>query len=99
MIFLDLGKGKRFAHKPAQPLAQRVVPALDMRRFSRVLANASVILAKHQLVRLPKVAHRQRLSVCWRYALLELFASVCAAPAHGIGHHFACAPTQTNPGP
>jgi hypothetical protein len=30
MIFLGLGKGKRFSHKPTQPLAQRIIPALNV---------------------------------------------------------------------
>ena len=93
MIFFGLGKRQRFAHKPAQALAQRVVPALDVGRFSGVLADTAVILAKHQLVRLPEVAHCLRIAVRWRYVLLELLASVCAAPTHGIGHNFARAPT------
>ena len=58
MIFLDFGKGQRLAHKAAQLLAQRIIPTLDMRRLSRVFADASVVAAKHILVRLPEVAHR-----------------------------------------
>lgn len=54
MIFFGLGKRQRFAHKPTQALAQRVVPSLDVGCFSGVLADAAVILAKHRLVRLPK---------------------------------------------
>lgn len=99
MIFLGLGKRQRFAHKPAQALAQRVVPSLDVGRFSGLLADTAVILAKHRLVRLPEVAHRLRMAVRWRYVLLEFLASVCAAPAHGIGHDLARAPTQPNPYP
>jgi hypothetical protein len=30
MIFLCLGKGKRFPHKPTQPLAQRITSALNV---------------------------------------------------------------------
>ena len=99
MIFLGLGERKRFAHKPAQPLAQRVVPALDMRSLSRVLADASVTLAKHLRVSLPKVTHRLRMGICRWDVFLNFFTSLCAAPAYGIGHHLACAPTQTNPQP
>jgi hypothetical protein len=80
-------------------LAQRIIPALDMGRFSRVLADAAVILTKYRLVRLPEVAHCLRMAVRWRYVLLELLASVCAAPAHSIGHDLARAPTQANPYP
>jgi hypothetical protein len=39
------------------------------------------------------------MAVRWRYVLLELLASVCATPAHGIGHDLARAPTQANPYP
>jgi hypothetical protein len=53
VIFFGLGKRQRFAHKSAQVLAQCVIPALNMGRFSIVLADTAVILAKHRLVRLP----------------------------------------------
>jgi hypothetical protein len=39
------------------------------------------------------------MAVRWRYALLELLASVSAAPAHGIGHDLARASAQANPYP
>ncbi len=31
---LGLGKGQRHAHKTGQPLAQRIIPTLDMGGFS-----------------------------------------------------------------
>ena len=99
MIFFGLGKRQGFANKSAHALAQRIIPALDVGRFPRLLADAAVILAKNRLVRLPKVAHCLRLGVCLWDALLELLASVCAAPAHGIGHDLERTPTQAYPYP
>jgi hypothetical protein len=99
MIFLDFGKGNGFANKPAKPLAQRIIPALDMRSLSRVLADASVSAAKHIFVRLPKVTDRLCAAISLRHVFLELFTNICATPANGIGHDFACASAQANPQP
>ena len=80
---------------------QRIIPTLDMRRFSRVLANAFMIVVKYILVRLPKVAHRLCIAISLQYTFLELFTNICTASAHSIGHDFAYAyaSAQANPEP
>lgn len=50
MIFLSPRKRQRLAHEVTQALARRVVPALDVQGFSRILAEAAVSAAQRLLV-------------------------------------------------
>ena len=61
---LRLGKGERHAHKTSQTLAQRVIPAFDMGRFSRLFSNRGVLLARdHRRVGRPEVGEAMSLAV------------------------------------
>ena len=50
MISLGLGERKRFTYKSIQPLVQRIISTHNMRYFSRLLVDASVIAAKYLIV-------------------------------------------------
>jgi hypothetical protein len=85
MIFFFLGRRKRFSHKLAQPLAQRIILALDMRGFSRLLANISVVAAKYIFVRFLKIADGLCMAIRLWNAFFEIFKNIDAAPTDGIG--------------
>ena len=58
VIPIRLGKRKGFTNKAGHPLAQGVIPALNMSRLSGLFADHLMIspqAAKNGLIRLPKV--------------------------------------------
>lgn len=85
MIFFFLERRKRFSHKPAQPLAQRIISALDMRGFARLLANVSVVAAKYIFVRFLKISDGLCMAIRQWDVFFEIFKNIDAAPTDGIG--------------
>ncbi len=50
------GERERFANKATQPLSQRVIPSLHMRRFSRFFSDCCMLFFwNHRLVSFPKI--------------------------------------------
>jgi hypothetical protein len=98
----DLGLGKREGHadEAGQPLAQRVVPPLDMGGFSGLFAHGSMLLLRDD-----RSIHSQK--VCEAMSLLregwdrlpQALTGGTASVAYGISDHLTRLTTQSDPNP
>ena len=77
MVGQLFGERQRFAHQTTNPLAQRVVQALDMIRLTTLLADRSMSFGRQdRSVSVPEIAVADRtLSIDWREALPECLRS------------------------
>ncbi len=94
------GERKRLANKTSQTLSQRVIPALDMCRFSCFLSYRCVLLFwNHCLVGLPKVGVAMPSLVGLRNGFLQGAAGLFTSISYCIGHHLSRLSTQRYPDP
>lgn len=102
MKFVGFGKGKSFAHKTAQTLAERVVPAFNMCRFARFFTNGVMVwcqVPKDLVVGLPKITKGGTVPVCTRDPRPQAPAIFFAASANKVGDDLTGATTQSYPDP
>ena len=106
MEFVGFGKGKRFAHKAAQSLAQRVVPAFDMGGFAGFFANGTqrvpVVwceLPKDLVIGFPEITKGSTMPIRTRNPRPQAPAIFFAASADKVGDNLTCAAAQSYPDP
>jgi len=87
---LGFGKGQSLADKACQALAQRVVPALDMRGLTGVFATSCMLFVRdHLLISLPKIRVAVPVLISRRDCVPQLAAGLLAPVADDKGHHLA----------
>lgn len=102
MEFVGFGKGKRFAHKAAQSLAQRVVPAFDMGGFAGFFANRVRVwceLPKDLVIGLPEITKGSTMPLRTRHPRPPAPAIFFATSADKVGDKLTCAAAQSYPDP
>lgn len=102
MEFVGLGKGKCFAYKATQSLAERVVPAFDMGGFACFFANRVMVwcqLPKDLVIGLPEITKGGTMPIRTRNPRPQTPAIFFAASADKVGDNLACAAAQGYPDP
>ena len=98
MINIGLREGQCFADIAREPLTPGVVPALDVRGFTRNLAHAVMRLGRpYFLIGVPEIALRLTGLVIRRYFVSESVTSLFTAVADGERDHLARPPAQGDP--
>jgi hypothetical protein len=93
-----LGERETLSNEAAQPLPQRVVPSLDMRRQATLFAYCGMLLRRDdQRVSFPKVTVTMSRSIVVRDMLPEFATGRRASVTDRIGHDLAGGATQGNP--
>src|SRR5438128_2001924 len=97
---LRLGKGERHAHKTSQTLAQRVIPALHMGRFSSLFAYCRMLFLRDNcLVRRPEIREAVTSMISLWNGLPQLLTRLFAPIPHGIGDYLPALSAESNPNP
>src|SRR4051794_5397392 len=87
---IALGERERFPYELSQPLAQRVVPPLDVRRLALSFAGRPMLCVwNHASIRLPEVRGAGRRAPRRGHMLPEITATLLAAITQTAGHHLA----------
>ncbi len=97
---LRLGKGQRHAHKTGQPLAQRIIPTLDMGGSPVSRAHGCMLLFRNnRSINFQKVGEAMAESILLRNRLPQPLACLVAPVPNGISHHLSCLAAQSYPNP
>ena len=100
MHHIALGKRKRLAHKPSQPLTHRVVEPLNMTCLTRPFTRRPMLRGRqHVGICFPKVGVQQALLVRFGNATPQQTTQVLTATANGIGDDLPCPTTLRQPDP
>ena len=95
-----LGKRQRHTDKAGQALTQRVIPALDMGRFSRLFSYSGVLLLRdHHLVGCPEVGEAMLLTLEVWNALPQSLARPFTPIPNGIANHLTRLAAKGDPNP
>jgi len=95
-----LGERQALPDEAPDPLPQREVPPLDVRRQAALLAGRRVLLGRdHELVRLPEVAEAVGAAIGRRDGRPQLLTSRARAVANGVGDDLARGAAQRDPDP
>src|SRR3989442_2983773 len=95
-----LGKRQRPADKAGQAVTQRVIPALDMSRFSRLFSYSCVLLLRnHRLVGCPEVGEAMPLTIEVWNALPQSLARPFTPIPNGIANHLTRLAAKGDPNP
>ena len=95
-----LGKGEGHAHKTGEPLAQRVIPPLDVGGFSRLFSHGSMLLLwDHRRICRPEVGETMPLTIPLWNGLPQPLTRLFTPISQGIGHHLPRLAAQGNPNP
>jgi len=93
-------EGQRLPDHARQPLPQRVIEALDMRRLPTLDTNPGVLLSRNYCrIRFPKVTVTVSTLIRWRNRFPQFATRRFTSIANSIGHHLASTTAQSNPNP
>ncbi len=100
MHLLRLGKRQALSDETRKPLTQGVVPPLDMRRLSALLAHRLMLFfGDDLLIRFPEVAVAAPAAISLWYPLPQLAATPLAPVSDEISDHLARLAAQCQPNP
>ena len=97
---LRFREGQRFSDKARQPLAQRIVPALDMCGLPGIFATRRMLFCRdHFLIRFPEIAVAMSAAVGRGHALPKLATGGGTSISNKVGDDLARRTAQGNPNP